>query len=631
MKEITCISKIKKFRRDTILYTDGISYLLVIPVVAFIYVMTTPLMAEQIRAFLITVVLTSLVFLGINIGWFLYIYRPFFRYCALKDADNEIPQDVKISVRERISAFSPLNSVSIVVRWVAGFAFVSICVNIIAGISFIQLLNLWIAGVGVVVFASIEYSLVLTKMMENFSKDPMFAETIDAHAEKNRTPLSTISSELTAAVIIICFLIVSILTVTSIKVSHTVVSTSIVKMMHAHGVTVNPEEIAGFSVIISRWMIGMGFFWMLVSAAMIFRIVQQKLNPVDDIRQHFGHMSDGDLTKSIKIVGGNEFGMLASSLHHLVGKLRGTVGIIVQLSSELASSAEQMATASESFSGSAQSQAATVEEGTASIEEISASIDSVSEGVMHQFEMLMKLINSMDDLSKFIDGMNESVVSALSVTERIASDASRGEQALSSMNRTMQNITESSHQMAGIVNMINDISDQINLLSLNAAIEAARAGDAGRGFAVVADEVSKLADQTANSLKEINQIISKNEDEISMGLNQIMETTGVLKTIIEGVGIIETGMTDVSRTMKAQIETNSIVRENASLLKSKSEEIRISMMEQKTAIGEVASSIGNINELTQTNASGAEEMAGSSENLSNMALSLKESVDFFRI
>ncbi len=179
--------------------------------------------------------------------------------------------------------------------------------------------------------------------------------------------------------------------------------------------------------------------------------------------------------------------------------------------------------------------------------------------------------------------------------------------------------------------MINDISDQINLLSLNAAIEAARAGDAGRGFAVVADEVSKLADQTANSLKEINQIISKNEDEISMGLNQIMETTGVLKTIIEGVGIIETGMTDVSRTMKAQIETNSIVRENASLLKSKSEEIRISMMEQKTAIGEVASSIGNINELTQTNASGAEEMAGSSENLSNMALSLKESVDFFRI
>ncbi len=552
-------------------------------------------------------------------------------YCALKDAAELIPQDLKVRVRERISAYSPLNSVSIVIRWTAGFGFVSVCVNILAGISFIQLLNLWVAGAAVIVFAAIEYSLVLTKMMEKFSKDPMFAETIDAHAERNRTPLSTISSELTAAVIIICFLIVTILTVTSIKVSHTVAATSLTQMMQSQGVTVNQEEITGFSVIISRWMIGMGLFWMIISAAMIFRIVQQKLNPVNDIRQHFGHMSDGDLTKNINIVGGNEFGMLASSLHHLVGKLRGTVGCIIQLSSELASSAEQMATASESFSGSAQSQAATVEEGTASIEEISANIDNVSESVMNQFEMLMNLINSMDDLSKFINGMNESVVSALSVTKRIASDASRGEQALAFMNRTMQNITSSSHQMAGIVNMINDISDQINLLSLNAAIEAARAGDAGRGFAVVADEVSKLADQTANSLKEINQIISKNEDEISVGLNQIVETTGVLKTIIEGVGIIETGMTDVSKTMKAQIETNGIVRENASLLKLKSEEIRISMMEQKTAIGDVASSIANINELTQTNASGAEEMAGSSGNLSNMALSLKESVDFFRI
>jgi len=631
MKEITCKSKIYKFRRNAIIYTDGVSYLLIIPVVAVIYVFTTPLMAEQIRAFLITVALTSMVFLVINILWFMYLYRPFIIYCTLKDSKSQIPKNLKIQVRERISAFSPLNSVSIVLRWVAGFGFVSICVNIIAGINFIQLLNLWIAGVAVVVFAAIEYSLVLTNMMEIFSRDQMFADTIDAHGEKNRTPLSTISSELTAAVIIICFLIASILTVTSIKVSHTVASTTLTQIMQANGLSINQDEIAGFSQIISRWMIGMGLFWMIIAAAMIYRIVKQKLTPVNDIRQHFGHMSDGDLTKNIAIIGGNEFGILASSLHNLVGKLRGTVGSIIQLSSELASSAEQMATASESFSGSAQSQAATVEEGTASIEEISASIDSVSESVMNQFDMLMNLIDSMDDLSKFINGMNESVVSALSVTEKIASDANRGEQALVLMNRTMQNITVSSQQMAGIINMINDISDQINLLSLNAAIEAARAGEAGRGFAVVADEVSKLADQTANSLKEINRIISKNEDEISTGLNQIVETTGVLKTIIEGVGIIEKGMTDVSKTMQSQIETNSIVRENALMLKSKSEEIRISMMEQKTAIGEVAYSIGNINELTQTNASGAEEMAGSSENLSNMALSLKESVEFFRI
>ena len=148
---------------------------------------------------------------------------------------------------------------------------------------------------------------------------------------------------------------------------------------------------------------------------------------------------------------------------------------------------------------------------------------------------------------------------------------------------------------------------------------------------MVSDEVSKLADQTASSLKEINQIISKNEHEISAGMTQIVETTSVLRTIIEGVGVIEKGMTEVSETMKAQVSTNNVVRQNASLLKAISEEIKISTGEQKIAIGEVNTSMVNINDLTQTNASGAEEMAGNSENLAHMATSLKESVDFFKV
>ena len=79
----------------------------------------------------------------------------------------------------------------------------------------------------------------------------------------------------------------------------------------------------------------------------------------------------------------------------------------------------------------------------------------------------------------------------------------------------------SSREMMGIVDIINDISEKINLLSLNAAIEAARAGDAGRGFAVVADEISKLADQTAISIKEIDRLIKVNNDEITAGGDNI--------------------------------------------------------------------------------------------------------------
>ena len=92
--------------------------------------------------------------------------------------------------------------------------------------------------------------------------------------------------------------------------------------------------------------------------------------------------------------------------------------------------------------------------------------------------------------------------------------------------------------MQNIVGIINDISDKINLLSLNAAIEAARAGDAGRGFAVVADEISKLADQTAHSIKEISDLIQENETEISRGTENVRASVEMISQIISGVNVI---------------------------------------------------------------------------------------------
>jgi methyl-accepting chemotaxis protein len=103
------------------------------------------------------------------------------------------------------------------------------------------------------------------------------------------------------------------------------------------------------------------------------------------------------------------------------------------------------------------------------------------------------------------------------------------------MDDGMKKIGASSGEMTGIVEIINSISDQINLLSLNAAIEAARAGDAGRGFAVVADAISKLADQTATSIKDIDGLIRANTEEIERGISNARTTIETISGIIEGV------------------------------------------------------------------------------------------------
>ena len=119
MAETTCTSKVKKFRRDAILYTDGIGFCIVIPVAAFIYVLTTPLMPEQVKAFSITVALTSMVFFCFNVIWFRHLFKPFFLYSTLKDASKEIPLELKVKVKESklswqlVNVFLPLLLISV--------------------------------------------------------------------------------------------------------------------------------------------------------------------------------------------------------------------------------------------------------------------------------------------------------------------------------------------------------------------------------------------------------------------------------------------------------------------------------------------------------------------------------------
>ena len=153
----------------------------------------------------------------------------------------------------------------------------------------------------------------------------------------------------------------------------------------------------------------------------------------------------------------------------------------------------------------------------ATIEEVSAGVDNVALNTRDQFERMNSLMEKMNNLSMIIGTMGSDVAITMDLTRTIATDAAEGEGSLNSMNAGMQRINQSSTEMTGIIAIINKISDQINLLALNATIEAARAGEAGRGFAVVADEISKLAEQTAASLKEIGSLIRMNNAEISSG------------------------------------------------------------------------------------------------------------------
>jgi len=284
-----------------------------------------------------------------------------------------------------------------------------------------------------------------------------------------------------------------------------------------------------------------------------------------------------------------------------------------------------------SFTEVTQNQAATVEEVTATIEEISAGMDQIATGAQGQVKSLMSLIDRMGELSSIIRELSDNISSASELAAGITAEAKRGEESLHQMNESMLTINAGSHQMTNIVNIIQDISDKINLLSLNAAIEAARAGDAGRGFAVVADEISKLAENTASSVKDIDGLIKTSDGEIRKGLSGVTDVVERIGRISAGISSMNGMVEKIAGIMQKQVETNAMVDREATGVKSKSQEIESATMEQKIAITEVVHSVTRINELTQTISTGSEEITANTNENAKISDILKKKVEQFKL
>ncbi len=307
-------------------------------------------------------------------------------------------------------------------------------------------------------------------------------------------------------------------------------------------------------------------------------------------------------------------------------RISGLLASVNDSAAELAESARELSSASMSFSDNSQSQASAAEEIMASIEEMSASSDTIADGADKQVGNLDELIIKLGRLSGTMREMSEKIKATRGTAGNISSLAKSGEATINSMSDGMGKIGESSGKMTDIIGIINDISDKINLLSLNAAIEAARAGEAGRGFAVVADEVSKLADQTASSLKEIDALIKLNTEEIGRGAINIETSVKMIRDIIKGVNDIDGMINDIARFMESQEAINGEVNADAGLVRGRSDEIRVSTEEQKSAASEIARSIASVNEITQKNSLEADNLLSHSNHVKDMAARLSEQV-----
>lgn len=367
----------------------------------------------------------------------------------------------------------------------------------------------------------------------------------------------------------------------------------------------------------------------IITLIVVYRLKGVIITPLTKIIGDINEITEtADLSRRTSVSSRDEVGVLALNFNSFVEKSHGIIREIGEISQRLAVASEEFTSISMNL---AQARSDITSEASYTAKSITELIHRVTTLTGEQLDLFDSLRGLIGNLYKGIEGVSRQAEKTLSLSSSVAVKAREGGESISTMNLSMERVMKSSSDMIGIIGIINDISDRINLLSLNAAIEAARAGDAGKGFAVVAEEISKLADQTAESTKNIDSLIRANSQEITLEMNNLESTTGMLKQIISGVEQMKGEINEINSIAREQLDTAELVRDNSGDIFIRALEIKDIASNQKEALDSITLSITHIDEYTGSVTSGAGEIAASAEDVSGMAEELHEKVSRFKV
>ncbi len=331
---------------------------------------------------------------------------------------------------------------------------------------------------------------------------------------------------------------------------------------------------------------------------------QEVLKPLLGLRTRIAELVSGDkdLTKRLEVRKKDEFGEAAISVNNFVEMVQETINEVKSLGKQNEMIASTITQATQNILTGVEKERSIVEATTQksqSIKQILSAAMTVSKQTQHN-----------------ISNSNDELLSAKDALDRLVNEVEGYIETENDTSSRLIGLRQDAQQVKSVLSVIKDIADQTNLLALNAAIEAARAGEHGRGFAVVADEVRKLAERTQKSLTEIEV----NVGTIVQSINDVSDTISENATNMNG-------LTTISLEVEAKISTTSKEMENSVVIAKKSYSDSIEMVEH---IEWIIEKISQINDVSQSNQKSVENIEEDSEKLLSVAQSLQARINEFK-